>query len=103
MSTVVDSSELALLQAICASTDWPLEVLLTIVFSAKESLFKASFSAVGRYFDFSCAHLVALDPLAGWVHFQFSEHVCPDLPSGHLCDISFGSVDPQTVITYRFW
>ncbi|CAD0335455.1 hypothetical protein CFBP7900_21950 [Xanthomonas hortorum pv. carotae] len=103
LSTVVDSSELALLQSICASTNVLLEVLLTIVFSAKESLFKASFSAVGRYFDFSCAHLVALDPIAGVVRFQLSEQLCPDLPSGHLCDINFGFVDSQTVITYRVW
>ncbi|MBB5863285.1 4'-phosphopantetheinyl transferase superfamily protein [Xanthomonas sp. 3058] len=103
LSTVVDSSELALLQSICASTNVPLEVLLTIVFSAKESLFKASFSAVGRYFDFSCAHLVALDRVAGRVRFQLSEQLCQDLPSGHLCDTGFGFVDPQTVITYRIW
>lgn len=35
---------------------------LTLAFSAKESLFKAVYPAVGRYFDFDGAELVALDP-----------------------------------------
>lgn len=35
--------------------------LLTLVFSAKESLFKALYPQVRRYFDFHAARLVALD------------------------------------------
>ncbi|MBB5767659.1 4'-phosphopantetheinyl transferase EntD [Xanthomonas arboricola] len=103
LSTIVDGLELALLHSICASTDWSLEMLLTIVFSAKESLFKASFSAVGRYFDFSSAYLVAMDPTTGAVRLQLSEQLCPDLPNGQICDIGFGFVDPQTAITWRTW
>ncbi|KQQ75891.1 phosphopantetheinyl transferase [Xanthomonas sp. Leaf131] len=103
VSTVVNSAELALLQSIAASTGHPLDVLLTIVFSAKESLFKASFSAVGRYFDFSSAQLLALDPLAGQVRLQVCERLCADLPEGQLCELGFGFVDPHTVITYRVW
>lgn len=103
LSIVVDGSELTLLHSICASTDWSLEMLLTIAFSAKESLFKASFLAVGRYFDFSSAYLVAMDPSIGVVRLRLSEQLCPDLPSGSICEIGFGFVDPQTVITWRVW
>ena len=103
LGNVVDCSELSLLQSICTSTGCPLDTLLTIVFSAKESLFKASFCAVGRYFDFSSAHLVALNIHAGWVRLQLCEHLSSELPVGQLCDIGVGFVDPQTVITYRVW
>ncbi|WP_245228257.1 4'-phosphopantetheinyl transferase family protein [Xanthomonas bromi] len=103
LSTVVDHSERLLLQSICASTDCALDVLLTLVFSAKESLFKASFSAVGRYFDFSSARLVALSLRAGRVRLQLCEQLCPELLLGQQCEIGFGFVDPHTIMTYRVW
>nr|WP_256489291.1 4'-phosphopantetheinyl transferase superfamily protein [Pleionea sp. CnH1-48] len=39
------------------TTQWPFERGLTLLFSAKESLFKALFIEVGRYFDFLDAEL----------------------------------------------
>ncbi|WP_223214456.1 4'-phosphopantetheinyl transferase [Xanthomonas sp. NCPPB 1638] len=103
LNTVVDHSERLLLQSICRSTGCALDVLLTLVFSAKESLFKASFAKVGRYFDFSSARVVALSLRDGWVRLQLCEHLCPELPVGQQCEIGFGFVDPQTIMTYRVW
>ncbi|MCC8538930.1 4'-phosphopantetheinyl transferase [Xanthomonas axonopodis pv. poinsettiicola] len=103
LTTVVNRAELSLLQSICASTGHPLDVLLTIAFSAKEAFFKASFAAVGRYFDFSSAQVVAVNLGDGWVRLCVHEHLCAELPSGKLCDVGVGLVDGQTVMTYRLW
>ncbi|KGK58334.1 phosphopantetheinyl transferase [Xanthomonas cannabis pv. phaseoli] len=103
LSTVVNRSELALLQSICGSTGYPLDLLLTMTFSAKEAFFKASFAAVGRYFEFSSAHVVAMNLGEKWVRLRLDEHLCPELPLEQLCDVGVGLVDAQTVMTYRVW
>lgn len=41
------------------------ETLLTIIFSAKESLFKALYPRIKKYFDFDCAILLHLDEVGG--------------------------------------
>lgn len=102
-ATVVNASELALLQRLHDAGDATLDALLTLVFSAKESLFKASFAAVGRYFDFSAAQVTGVDVAAGCLQLRLCESLCPSLPAGHLCPVDFGWVDPQTVVTYRVW
>ncbi|UNE64529.1 4'-phosphopantetheinyl transferase family protein [Xanthomonas oryzae] len=102
-ATVVNASELALLQRLHDAGDATLDALLTLVFSAKESLFKASFAAVGRYFDFSAAQVTGVDVAAGCLQLRLCESLCPSLPAGHLCPVGFGWVDPQTVVTYRVW
>lgn len=40
---------------------WSRESLLTLAFSSKECLYKALFPRVGRFFDFHCAKLCAVD------------------------------------------
>jgi 4'-phosphopantetheinyl transferase EntD len=40
---------------------WPPELLLTLVFSAKESLYKCLYPQVQKYFGFCAARVVALD------------------------------------------
>lgn len=42
---------------------WSFETKLTLAFSAKESLFKALYPEVGRYFGFDSAELISADPL----------------------------------------
>jgi len=44
-----------------AASPFPFNYALTLVFSAKESLFKALFRHVGRYFDFSAASISKID------------------------------------------
>ncbi|OOW85484.1 phosphopantetheinyl transferase [Xanthomonas axonopodis pv. clitoriae] len=102
-ATVVNASELALLKTLHDAGDLALDALLTLVFSAKESLFKASFAAVGRYFDFSAAQVTGVDVAAGYLQLRLCESLCPSLPAGHLCPVGFAWVDPQTVVTYRVW
>lgn len=40
---------------------WPFEERLTLIFSAKESLYKALYPLVGVFFGFDCASLIAVD------------------------------------------
>jgi enterobactin synthetase component D len=47
------------------NSDWAPERLMTLVFSAKESLFKALYPKVKEYFDFNCAELLRLDQFSG--------------------------------------
>ncbi|MGB7800891.1 enterobactin synthase subunit EntD [Buttiauxella sp.] len=54
---IIDSAEKELL----AASSLPFNYALTLVFSAKESLFKALFRHVGRYFDFSAASISKID------------------------------------------
>jgi enterobactin synthetase component D len=53
-STIISQREDCLLNDV----EWDFEQALTLAFSAKESLFKALYPYVGKYFDFSAAELV---------------------------------------------
>lgn len=101
LGTVVDDSELALIHSL-AEADTA-NTLLTVVFSAKESLFKGAFAAVGRYFDFSAARLVALDVVHGRLRLRLTQTLCPQFVHGQECDIGFDRIDADTVITHFVW
>jgi enterobactin synthetase component D len=74
----VDAAELSLLAAhehVLAR-----EALLPLVFSAKESFYKAAYGAVGRFFDFSAVRVRALG--IGWLDFVVAEPLCAQWPAG---------------------
>ncbi|RJT26237.1 enterobactin synthase subunit EntD [Buttiauxella izardii] len=54
---IIDSAEKEIIDA----SPFPFHFALTLAFSAKESLFKALFRHVGRYFDFSAASISKID------------------------------------------
>ena len=56
-STIITPMERSYLRTL----DRPFHILLTLVFSAKESLFKAIYKFVGAYFDFDCAAISGID------------------------------------------
>ncbi|MFA0812333.1 4'-phosphopantetheinyl transferase family protein [Microbulbifer epialgicus] len=60
----------------------PLEKWLTIAFSAKESLFKALYPAVGKYFDFLDAEIIAMLPEQQKVKFKILRDLSSRVPSG---------------------
>jgi enterobactin synthetase component D len=101
LNAVVDATELALLQSLTGGAD--LDAWLTVVFSAKESLFKGAFAAVGRYFDFSAARVVAIDPVAGRLQLRLAQTLCPQFTAGQERDIGFRRLDADTVITHFVW
>jgi enterobactin synthetase component D len=64
--------------------DWPPERLLTLVFSAKESLYKCLYPQVRKFFGFSAARLIALDPAHETFVMQLEQDLTPRL-TRHSC------------------
>jgi enterobactin synthetase component D len=53
------------LAALVEATGWPPERVLTLVFSAKEALYKCLFPSVQQYFGFQGARVITIAPEAG--------------------------------------
>lgn len=97
-SLIIDEQEHALLSQQDAA--WP--YLLTLVFSAKESLFKALYPAVGRYFDFLDVQLCALDLVASSFSFTLKVPLAPSLPAGFRVDGCFQDRDLRLLTMVRY-
>jgi enterobactin synthetase component D len=91
--TIVDARERELLAA-----PWSFSRGLSLVFSAKESFFKAAFPHVGRYFDFHAVRIVRIDHAARRFDLQVVEPLAPGLLPGHIVTGSFLD-DEETVFT----
>jgi enterobactin synthetase component D len=102
LESVVDPAECALLGRLADST-CDFDTLLTLAFSAKESLFKGTFGSVGRYFDFSAARIAGVDAGAGSLTLILQEDLSEDFRSGQHCDAHFQFIDAQTVLTCFSW
>lgn len=65
------------------ATGWPAHEALTLLFSAKESVYKALFPTVGRYFGFAEAR-VTVEPDSRGLGFRarLTSTLAPDLPEG---------------------
>jgi enterobactin synthetase component D len=55
---------------------------LTVVFSAKESIFKCLYPLVGRYFDFLEAEVIGVELAAGRFRAHLAAALAPGFPSG---------------------
>ncbi|ALU89429.1 4'-phosphopantetheinyl transferase protein [Herbaspirillum rubrisubalbicans M1] len=78
---------------------WSHGRLLTLAFSAKESLYKALFARVGHFFDFHCAQLCAVDDLSH----RFTLRLNQDLAEGLLQGKQFAggfSAGAQQLLTW---
>nr|WP_259674725.1 4'-phosphopantetheinyl transferase superfamily protein [Pseudomonas fluorescens] len=62
----------------------PFEHMLTLAFSAKESLFKAVFPQVGRYFDFDAARLVEVHWPSGRLVLRVTQDLSTSIRAGML-------------------
>jgi enterobactin synthetase component D len=62
-----------------AHGDWTPQQLLTLVFSAKESLFKCLYRSVLKIFDFSAARVIALDRVQHAFVMQLEHDLTPHL------------------------
>ncbi|WP_299295535.1 4'-phosphopantetheinyl transferase superfamily protein [uncultured Tateyamaria sp.] len=89
---VLSNSEKELLQAATGSA---LETL-TAVFSAKETLFKALFPLVGRYFGFEAAELNA-PPEQRRISLALTQDLSPGAPRGRVFDIAWRLHDGQVL------
>lgn len=100
-ATVLSAGEYALL---CGGGGvFPIEVLCTLAFSAKESFFKGCFAAVGRYFDFSAVRVVAFDAHARTLQLELVQTLCRELKAGTAFEVRFAFADPATVLTFFLW
>jgi enterobactin synthetase component D len=98
---VVSATELAYLQQMAASGACTLgfDRLLTIVFSAKESFFKAAFAHVREYFDFDAAHVYEIDPARQLIRFRCVHALSAHLPRGRECVAYFELLDAASILT----
>ncbi len=77
-STIINPNE----QARLASYNLNFEKLLTLVFSAKESLFKALYPQVNAYFDFSAAEMVSIAEQDNQFIIQLTQSLSSGMPKG---------------------
>ncbi len=75
---------------------------LTLVFSAKESFFKAAAKAVGRIFDFQAIHIVDVSQ-RGVLEFEVAEELSVDFPLGRRLEVSTTRMDEHTLMTACVW
>lgn len=98
---IVDAQEMQNL--LSQARAWPPDVLVTLSFSAKESLFKAAYRSVGQIFGFDAVRVVALDTERGRLRLQLARTLCKDFVEGQTCEIGFEFLDSDTVITHFVW
>ncbi|CAN7255611.1 4'-phosphopantetheinyl transferase superfamily protein [Pseudoduganella sp. LjRoot289] len=97
MGTVVFPPELARLEQVQGGWDWG--VLLTLVFSAKESFFKGAYLRVNRIFDFDALEFVRIDGARSTMVFEVREHLCDAFRPGQLLQVNFTMFDSRHVLT----
>jgi len=94
------------LQVLRAQSALAYPLALAIAFSAKESIYKALFPTVGRYFGFEAVRVDAIhvtDGGQGTLPFTVVETLCPDWRAGHRDHANFTLLDPRTVLTSYGW
>ena len=93
----IDAGEQALLAR--AAGGHGLDEGITLAFSAKESLFKAAFPAVGRYFGFDAARVTALDPGAARLTLTITAPLGGGFEPGRRIDVLFARPRVGVVMT----
>lgn len=77
----------------------PLPILLTLVFSAKESFYKGAFSAIGRFFDFSAAQVSHIDIKNGTISLVLTEDLSTLFHRNSTWFVNFTFLQDNTVLT----
>ena len=95
--TVIDAGELSILQAVASTLT--LDELVTIVFSAKESLYKAAYPTVRRLFGCEVARVEAVDESRGIVTLMLVEDLHPEFACGRRCAVAFERLDVDIFVT----
>lgn len=96
-NTILSHAECAYLETLAHLC--PLPELQTIVFSAKESFFKAAFAQVWRYFDFDAVALVALNLEQCTLTFRVHVPLSDCLQPGTIVQIPFSRMQANSVLT----
>jgi enterobactin synthetase component D len=93
--TVAAADEIA---ALVRATGWGLGAVVTLVFSAKEALYKCLFPAVGRYFDFLDARLDDVDVARATFRARLLGALGPGFRAGHTLEGRFERA-PEAICT----
>jgi enterobactin synthetase component D len=97
IATVISVCELAYLRSLPPS--FAFNLALTLVFSAKETFYKACFPDVGRFFDFDAVTAVTVDPVLQQVELRLNETLSARLAAGQVYRIDYHFVNKRTVLT----
>jgi enterobactin synthetase component D len=100
-SVAIDGSELATLRAQVGRFD--IAALLTLAFSAKESVYKAAFDAVGRYFGFEAARVLEVDVAGSRLALRIEEDLGGPFVRGRVCDVRIDTLAERYVLTSFAW
>ena len=73
--------------------------LVTLVFSAKESFYKAAYAEVGCWFGFDAVELVRIDLVHATLGLRCTRTLAPDIVAGMDFTAGFRMLDPSTVLT----
>ena len=98
---IVSDAELACLRSACGALD--LHQLLVVVFSAKESFFKATYNVVREYFDFDAVQVVAIDMESRSIKLVVRKKLCAVLRTGDVHLARFAMLDDGHVLTMMSW
>ncbi len=90
---VVNEQELARLDTDEHNAIW----LMTLMFSAKESIFKALYPQVQRYFDFLDVSFLGMDDQ--WLYFELNTELAGSLPSGRQGKVYYTRMG-ESVLTF---
>jgi enterobactin synthetase component D len=91
-SQIAAADELTSLAEACPELAW--ERLVTLVFSAKEALYKCLYPRVGGYFGFEAARLESIDVAGGSFRVRVVEALASDVPNGLLLPGYFQAAGP---------
>ncbi len=94
---VIDDLELEYLDNI--SSQFSIEELVTLIFSAKESFFKATSHVVGKYFDFSAVKIISICETSQKVELVIVDNLAEELREGHICEVFYMQPAPLTFLT----
>jgi len=101
LKTAIDDAELKLLRQIAPALG--LAALVTLVFSAKESFFKAAYAEVGRYFDFTAVKVIAVDVGHWYLTLEVREPLSAALVPGVVRRAGFGFLAEEILYTACLW
>ena len=85
---IVDESKPSLVRHVCRAEEFEKlqaldlfsdQVLFTLIFSAKESLFKALYPTVQSYFGFQAAQIIDIDRKSGRFIIELTQEIHPDI------------------------
>lgn len=82
----------------CNSYNADNNTIYTLVFSAKESFFKAAFSQVQKYFDFNAVKVLRIS--RNLVTFKVTEQLSKGLQPGYEFSVNWMKIDTKTILTY---